>query len=65
MYILLIYEFKRILVRDNQSVNVPNSMNKIRNELFFFLTIFNDSALFVLNEFFYYNYINSKRSMIR
>ena len=65
MYILLIYEFKRILVRDNQSVNVPNSMNKIRNELFFFLTIFNDSALFVLNEFFCYNYINSKRSMIR
>ena len=65
MCILLTYEFKRILVRDNQSINVPNSMNEIRNEFFFFLAVFNDSTLFVLNEFFCYNYINSKRSMIR
>jgi len=40
-------------------------MDEIRNEFYFFLTILNNSASFVLNEFFCYNYINSKRSMIR
>jgi len=58
-------EFKRIVVGNNQSINIPNSMDKIRNEFFFFLTVFNNSMLFVLNEFFCYNYINGKRSMIR
>jgi len=40
-------------------------MDEIRNEFYFFLTILNNSTSFVLNEFFCYNYINSKRSMIR
>jgi len=40
-------------------------MNNIRNEFFFFLTVFNNSMSFVLNEFFCYNYIDDKRSMIR
>ena len=63
--ILLNNEFKRIVVGNNQSVNIYNSIDKIRNEFFFLLTVFNNSMLFVLNEFFCYNYIDGKRSMIR
>jgi len=58
-------KFKKIDIRNIQSVNVSNGMDKIRNKFFFFLTVFNDNMLFVLNEFFCYDNINGKRSMIK
>ena len=63
--IFLNNKFKKIDIRNIQSVDVSNSMNKIRNKFFFFLTVFNNNILFVLNEFFCYNNINSKRSIIK
>jgi len=58
-------KLKRIDIRDAQSVDVSNDIDKIRNKFFFFLTILHDSMLFVLNKFFYYDNINGKRSIIR
>jgi len=58
-------ELKRIDIRDAQSVDVSNNIDKIRNKFFFLLTILHDSVLFVLNKFFYYDNIDGKRSMIR
>jgi len=62
---IFLNKFKRIDIRDNWNVNISDGMNKIRNKFFLFLAVLNNSTLFILNEFFYYDNINGKRSMIR
>jgi len=48
----LYYFFKWFTIRDISSVNFTNFILKFTDKTFFFLIIFNDSLMFILDEIF-------------
>ena len=49
---LLNYSFQYLAIKNISQINMPNSNSQFVNKFFFFLTVFDNSQLFLLNEFF-------------